>query len=210
MSDVIPAGDTPGGGVGDPYFTRDQLKTLLGITSDDEDELIDRACLGASRAIENRSGWPTFWNTVVPVARVISTVGRIAPIRRSGYSYAKLLLRDGIAEPTGFMAPGFSGAALYPPDCFEEGRPADAIRLPLTSTFGSYGEVSITAVWGWPYVPADISFAAQLQAQRYYQRKGSPEGVAGSAEWGLTRIPALDPDVLSILKGGGYMRAGIG
>lgn len=210
MTDAIPAGPGLEGQIGDPYFNREQLKTLLGITSDAEDDLIDRACFGASRAIENRSGWPTFWRTAGLETRTISTVGRIAPVRRSGYSYAKLLLRDGIADPVGFVASGYSSAALYPPDCFEEGRPADAIRFPLSSTFGNYGEIQITAVWGWPYVPADVSFAAQLQSQRYYQRKGSPEGIAGSAEWGLTRIPALDPDVLSILKGGGYMRAGIG
>lgn len=196
--------------IGDPYFRRDQLKTLLGITSSEEDDLIDRACLGASRAIERRSGWPTFWKTETAVSRTISVVGRVVPVRKPGYSYTKVLLRDGIATATGFSVVGYSNAALMPPDCFEEGVPAEAIRLPVGATFGSNGEMVVTAVWGWPDVPHDVSFAAQLQSQRFYQRKGSPEGVAGSAEWGLTRIPSLDPDVLGILKGGGYMRAGIG
>lgn len=196
--------------IGDPYFKREQLKTLLGITSSEEDDLIDRACLGAARAIERRSGWPTFWKTTGPETRTISVVNRVVPVRRAGYSYTKILLRNGIAEPTGFSVAGYSTASLYPPDCFDEGEPADEIKLPVGATFGNSGELDVTAVWGWPDVPSDIVFANQLQAQRYYQRKGSPEGIAGSAEWGLTRIPALDPDVLSILKGGGYMRAGIG
>jgi hypothetical protein len=96
-----------------------------------------------------------------------------------------------------------------PEDCFDESCPADAIRLPSGSYF-SNGRLTITAVWGWPSVPDDIIWACQMQAQRLYNRKGSPEGIAGSAEWGVTRIPRLDPDVLDILKGGGYMRAGIG
>lgn len=195
--------------IGDPYITRDQLKNVLGITSDDENDVLDRAVRGASRALERRSGWPTFWNSAVPVQRSVDVLGKIRPVRSSGFAYDKLLLRNGIASASGFLVQGYSAPVLLPEDSFEEGCPADAIRLPAGSSFGT-GFALITAIWGWPEVPADISWAAQMQSQRYYQRKGSPEGVAGSAEWGLTRIPALDPDVLSILKGGGYMRAGIG
>jgi hypothetical protein len=196
--------------IGDPYITRDQLKNVLGITSTEEDTLIDRAVNGASRAIERRSGWPTFWKTATAESRSVDVLGRIRPVRASGFQYTKLLLRNGIASATGFLVQGYSSPVLMPEDCFEEGCPADAIRLPAGASFGNNGTLAITAVWGWPDVPADVLWAAQMQAQRYYQRKGSPEGIAGSAEWGLTRIPALDPDVLSILKGGGYMRPGIG
>lgn len=196
--------------IGDPYISAEQLKSMLGITNTDEDALIERAVRGASRALEKRSGWPTFWKTSGAETRTVDVLGRVRPVRTPGYSYTKVLLRSGIASATGFVVSGFSSAVLMPEDCFEEGEPADAIRLPIGATFGNYGSLTITAQWGWPEVPADILFACQMQAQRFYGRKGSPEGVAGSAEWGLTRIPALDPDVLAILKGGGYMRAGIG
>lgn len=196
--------------IGDPYFDKDDLKNLLGITSTDEDDLIDRVCRGASRALERRSGWPTFWKTTGPEARRISVVNRVVSVRRSGYSYTKVLLRDGIASAAGFSVASYPTAALYPPDALDQGEPADEIKLPIGATFGNDGELAVTAQWGWPEVPSDIFMAAQLQSHRFYQRKGSPEGAAGSAEWGITRIPALDPDVLSILKGGGYMRAGIG
>jgi hypothetical protein len=198
--------------IGDPYITRDELKGILEIdlSNDEENALIDRAIRGASRAIERRSGWPTFWRTATAETRTIDTVGKLAPIRRSGYSGVKLLLRNGIADPTGFLVSGHSSARLLPSDCFDDGEPADAIALTGGASFGVNGTIDITAIWGWPAVPDDIVMAAQMQAHRYYNRKGSPEGIAGSAEWGISRIPPLDPDVLAILKGGGFMRAGIG
>jgi hypothetical protein len=198
--------------IGDPYLTRAQLKHILNIDPDntEEDVEVDRALAGASRALENRSGWPTFWKTDAPVTRTVDVTGRLVPVRRSGYAFYKLLLRDGIASATGFSVNGTSSAVLLPEDAIQEGVAADAIRLPFGMSFGSYGTATITAQWGWPEVPADIIMATQMQAHRFYDRKGSPGGLAGSAEWGISRIPALDPDVLAILKGGGYMRAGIG
>ncbi len=144
------------------------------------------------------------------VTRNVDVAGKVAPYRRAAFAYDKILLRWGIASSTGFVVAGQSSAVLLPEDAIDEGKPADSIRLPAGSSYGSYGTISVTAIWGWPSVPADITMAAQMQAHRYYNRKGSPEGIAGSAEWGITRIPPLDPDVLSILKGGGLMRAGIG
>lgn len=198
--------------IGDPYITRAQLKRILSIDADDtsEDEDVDRALRGAGRALEKRSGWPTFWKTDGPETRTVSVDGRLARIRRSGYAYDKLLLRNGIASPVGFVVAGVSSPVLMPEECFDEDEPADSIRLPIGTSYGGVGTLDITAVWGWPDVPADIIMANQMQAHRFYDRKGSPGGLAGSAEWGISRIPALDPDVIAILKGGGYMRAGIG
>ncbi len=196
--------------IGDPYVSRSEFKDALEITSSDEDDWIDRCLRGATRALENRSGWPTFWKSPTAELRTVSVIGKIVPIRSPMGAYTKLLLRNGIASATGLLVAGFSSPVLMPEDALYENKPADAIRLPQTATFGTVGTVNITAVWGWPEVPDDIKMACHLQAARLYKRKGSPEGYVGSAEWGVTRVPALDPDVLAILKGGGYMRAGIG
>lgn len=196
--------------VGDPYVTRDEFKDRLDITTTDEDDWIDRCVRGASRALERRSGWPTFWKSAAPETRVLNTAGRALPIRSSYARYTKVLLPDGIASATGFAISGFSAPVLMPEDALGRGVPADAIRLSEGSTFGNYGTIEVTAIWGWPEVPDDILWAAQMQAHRYYRRKGSPEGIAGSAEWGLSRVPRLDPDVLGVLKDGNYMKPGIG
>jgi hypothetical protein len=198
--------------IGDPYITRAQLKSVLKIdpSNTDEDDLIDRVILAAARSINRRAGWPTFWKTTGAVSRTIDVTRKIVRVRTSGWTYDKILLRNGIASTTGFSVPGYSNATLLPEEASDLGEPYDAIRLPAGGSYGTYGTLEVVAQWGWPDVPSDIVLANQMQAHRYYNRKGSPEGVAGSAEWGITRIPPLDPDVLSILKGGGFMRAGIG
>jgi hypothetical protein len=86
--------------------------------------------------------------------------------------------------------------------------PIEQIRFPWGSTFGDYDEIEITAQWGFPEVPEDIQMAQQMQATRYYRRRGSPEGLAGSAEWGVVSIPRLDPDVRAIIEA--FRRPGLG
>ncbi len=195
--------------ISDPYNTRADFKAALNITSAEEDVWIDKCLRGAAKALEHRSGWSTFWNTGTPVTRRVPLLGKVRPVRSSYFQYDKLLLGDGIANGV-FTVAGASTAFLMPEDALERGWPADAIRLPWGFAQSRNGFADITAVWGWPEVPADIIWAHHMQAHRYYGRKGSPEGISGSAEWGISRIPRLDPDVLAILKDGGYMRAGIG
>lgn len=188
--------------IGDPYITREQLKGVLGITDPSEDADLDRVVKGATRAINNKSGYSTFWNTGTPVARVVEIHRRIVPVRQHGYY--KLLLPDGIANATGLVVSGSIPGTLISPDRSDQ--PCTEIKLTRLPT----SDLTITAVWGWPEVPDDIVMATQFQAQRYYKRRGSPEGVAGSAEWGVVRVPRLDPDVAAILENGGYMNPAVG
>lgn len=58
----------------------------------------------------------------------------------------------------------------------------------------------ITAQFGWPAVPDDISEAALIQAARLFKRKDSPEGVIGNAEWGVVRLSRRDPDVWNLIE----------
>lgn len=193
--------------LGDPYISRVLLKEVLGITSAEEDTLIDRAVAGATRAINNRSGYNTFWNTGTVVTREIETDGKLVPKRNSATPYMKLLLPDGIASAAGLVVAGYTTAKLLPAAAISLGQPATSIKLPWGVIVDS---ILITAIWGWPSLPEDIIMAAQMQSTRYYKRRGSPEGILGSAEWGTSRIPRLDPDVQAILENGGYMNPGIG
>ncbi|MDX2921298.1 hypothetical protein PV370_25695, partial [Streptomyces sp. NE06-03C] len=60
--------------------------------------------------------------------------------------------------------------------------------------------VQVTARWGWPAVPDEIVQATLIQAARLYKRKDSPEGVTGSAEWGVVRLSRRDPDVWALIE----------
>lgn len=191
--------------LGDPYITREQLKDTLGITDSSEDALVDRVVAGTTRAINNKSGFSTFWNTGTAVLRTVETDRRLVP-KRTLTPYFKLILPDGIASAAGLLVAGYPTASLLPAGAIAQGEPATSVKIP----WGFYPDsIDITAIWGWPSLPDDIIMAAQLQATRYYKRRGSPEGVAGSAEWGIVRIPRLDPDVEAIMTAA-YVNPGIG
>ena len=58
----------------------------------------------------------------------------------------------------------------------------------------------MTAQFGWPAVPDDIHEAALILASRLYKRKDSPEGIIGSAEWGVRNLSRRDPDVWNLIE----------
>jgi hypothetical protein len=62
---------------------------------------------------------------------------------------------------------------------------------------GAEDEVSVTAFWGWTSVPATIKQATLLQASRFFARRNSPFGIAGSPDQGseLRLLSQVDPDV---------------
>lgn len=63
--------------------------------------------------------------------------------------------------------------------------------------------VSITARWGWSYVPYQVMAATRLQASRFASRRDSPYGIAGSPSQGseMRLLSRVDPDVAVLLRG---------
>jgi hypothetical protein len=61
--------------------------------------------------------------------------------------------------------------------------------------------VRVTGVWGWTAIPEEVKMACRLQASRFFVRRQSPFGIAGSPEIGTVRLSSrLDPDVELLLK----------
>lgn len=62
--------------------------------------------------------------------------------------------------------------------------------------------VKVTARWGWTTVPVTVEQATLLQANRFFTRRDSPYGVAGSPESGSTQEleSEVDPDVALMLR----------
>lgn len=186
------------------------VKLALGVTDTARDTLISRAITAASRAIDKRTG-RRFWLDAAPSARVLHPHGRTVCDERG-----ELLLVDDIGTTAGLVVEvggGTSwtvvtGSESYPDTALIDGWPVTGLLL----TYGTWGtarsRVRVTSRWGWPAIPDDIEQAARLQAGRFYRRKDSPEGVAGSAEWGLVRVPRLDPDVAALVDP--YMLPGFG
>lgn len=113
--------------------------------------------------------------------------------------------RDGVYETT--WAAGDYQLLPLNPTAGPEPRPYDQVRATNTRAFpdpagpGRIGLVQITGdPWGWPGIPTGVNQACVLHAARIFNRKESPQGVAGWGEFGAIRVRSTDPDVIDLLE----------
>lgn len=186
------------------YATLSELKRALTIQDDDtsSDDLLNTALAAASRGIDTATG-RRFYLDSSATARVYKPGGRTA-CTDSG----ERLLVDDIGTATGLVVETGSGGSWTATTSYETGPDNAIVRgrpvTNLTLTAGTWGSglarVRVTAKWGWPAVPDEITQACLIQAARLFRRKDSPEGVTGSAEWGVVRLSRRDPDVWALIE----------
>lgn len=187
------------------YVTLEELKSQFGIKDDDDtrDADLNRARASASRSIDKTTG-RRFWLDEAPVQRTFRLAGRVV-CDASG----DLLLVDDIGSATGLTVETGSGVAFtavtgyesQPDNALADGEPITGLRLGGATSWGTATtRVRVTARFGWPSVPEDIHQAALIQASRLFKRKDSPEGIIGSAEWGVRNLSRRDPDVWALVE----------
>ncbi|MEV4474667.1 phage head-tail connector protein [Nonomuraea sp. NPDC049504] len=186
------------------YIELTTLKTALGITDDERDALLAQAIAAAEEHIHNRTGRMTFSRDNEPSARLFRVRGRTV----RGEEWSEALVVDDIATTDGLVVEVGDGLTFetveplgyetMPENATAKGWPITALERRY-SWWSLFRAVRVTAFWGWPAIPAGVKQATLLQASRLYRRKDSPEGVAGNAEWGLVRVPHLDPDLRSLV-----------
>lgn len=184
------------------------LKAMLRIEPGDttQDMLLNKALTSASRSIDRSCG-RRFWLDPEPVARIYNPTGRVV-CETTG----ELLLIDDLGSTDGLIVesgtPGGSWMAItgyetFPDNALADGHAITGLRRPLgiwTWDQSSTTRIRVTGSFGWPAVPDDIEQAALIQASRLFKRKDSPEGVMGSAEWGVVRLSRRDPDVWNLIE----------
>lgn len=117
---------------------------------------------------------------------------------------------DDIASLTGLVvatgAPGaYDTTSTINVDFYADPVGAPGGGRPVTALYGTWPQgryaVQVTALWGWPAVPAGVAQAAMLQAHALYRRKDSPEGVAGLDGYGPIRVSRFaDSTALMLLN----------
>jgi hypothetical protein len=190
--------------VANEYGDLPALKEKLGIQADDDSRntLLNKALAAASRSIDKTCG-RRFWLDAAPVQRTYRLFGRV--MREDDGS---VLLVDDIGSITGLAVESGSGTSFAavtgyetsPDNALLDGQPITGLRR----VNGIWGvpttRIRVTARFGWPAVPDDIGEAALIQATRLYKRKDSPEGIIGSAEWGVRNLSRRDPDVWALIE----------
>jgi hypothetical protein len=185
------------------YGTLAALKERMGIEADDtsRDALLTSALGASSRGIDKACG-RRFWLDDAATARVFRLAGRIV-CEADG----DLLLVDDIGDVTGLVVETGAGSSwtavtgyeTQPDNALADGKPITGLLR--SGSWGTYAtRVRVTTRWGFPVEPDDITEASLIQASRLYKRKDSPEGIIGSAEWGVRNLSRRDPDVWALIE----------
>lgn len=181
------------------YITLEQIKVMLKIdavdTADDDD--LETFITAASRAIDRHAG-RQFGSVAAAVARTYPAEwrpdrGRWVVVIDDLQTVTDLaIVNDDDDAVTGYR--------LMPRNAAADGLPWTRVELSSSSTVLPVSpdyELTVTARWGWTAVPAEVVAACKLQTSRFFARRESPYGVAGSPDLGseVRLLAKLDADV---------------
>jgi hypothetical protein len=174
------------------YVTTAELRDYLHIPDNDDDAELALAISAASRAVD-RAANRQFGVVASVEARSFDAVYD----RHSGLYVVEI---DDLMTSTGLTIEDTQGASVVVSDVTLKPRNAPQKGAPwtrFTMVAGTAGPLEVTALWGWSAVPAAIEQATLIQASRFFKRRESPFGVAGSPDLGSEfRLQAkVDPDV---------------
>lgn len=202
------------------YVTPTELKAYLRITDTADDTQIQFAIDGASRSIDQECNRQ--FGVTTAVARYYEWDGAYLEGQTTPYAhcYAPILSIDDIQSTTslevlvdtendGTYATEITVSTdfdFWPWNAAANGKPWTHLVLRPTSSvltqFPSYDRaVKITGLWGWTSVPEVVKQATLIQASRFFSRRNSPYGVAGSPDLGneIRLLSRVDPDVAVLL-----------
>jgi hypothetical protein len=194
------------------YTTLALLKAQVRVTDTADDVAFAAAITAASRAIDHECGRqfgvasPAVARTytadcsyyidgrpAIPVDDISSASGLIVAIDDN----------DAGTYPTALTIN--TDFTLWPYNALGDGKPWTHLLTRSTSAYfwpGYSNSVKVTALFGWAAVPAVVSSACLIQAARFFVRRDSSYGIAGSPELGneLRLLDRLDPDVALLLS----------
>ncbi len=193
------------------YATLAQIKNYLSISDSTDNDLLEDLIEAASRSID-RIGNRRFYADASASARlyraysdvfvyvddISTTTGLIVKVDENGDgTYSKTLTLD-----TDFIMDPLTASAL--------GRPFTQLTMvsnteswpifPGLTQNGLRPGVQVTAKWGWPSVPDDITVATLTLTADQYKRKDAPGGVLGLGDLGVIRMSPVGRDVAQIVR----------
>jgi hypothetical protein len=194
--------------VANEYGNLVTLRRRAGLEASDtsQDTDLTSALSAASRSIDKTTG-RRFWLDPAVTQRVYNPRGKV--VRDED---GETLLVADIGSTTGLIVEtgpaggpwtAVTGYETVPDNALGDGKPITGLLRPngvWTWASGSTTRVRVTARHGFPAEPPDITEASYLQATRLFKRRNSPEGVMGSAEWGVVRLSRRDPDVWNLIE----------
>lgn len=192
--------------IGDAYVTVSDLVDEFGIGDADDDVSLELAAEAASAWVTSHCGRD--FNIAPSASARLFYAASVGVVRVDDISSAADLVIESDTNGNGtfdttWTAADYQLEPLNGINAGVTGWPYTAIRSvgskcwPITAR----PSIQVTAVWGWPEVPAPVKRATLIQAARIYKRRFSPEGVLGGFD-GISAVRVgtrLDPDVQALL-----------
>lgn len=193
------------------YASLADLKSAIRVTDTDSDTLLQIVLDAATSAIDDHCG-----RTFTPSTGG-ATTRKYAPVNGR-------VVVDDIYDPTGLViavagvnlaaaVPNVSaGYVLTPENAIAMGEPITGFYYtaytlapwPLLRFYERASVYVTSQYWGYAAVtPPAVKYACVLQASRWFARRNSPYGIAGSPDMGseLRLLAKLDADVAVLLAG---------
>jgi hypothetical protein len=194
------------------YTSVEELKDRLQITDTASDMQLALAVQAAARAIEGFTG-RFFWKvaetrTYQPYSIYELPIDDLVSITALNVDYDG----DGIYETPWVQHTDYElqiGHDEFNANVTGEARPFTLVRsvnasgggrfFPFIWPYSKWDRIQIIGTWGWPAVPFGIKQAAVQVASEFFKLKDSPFGLVGTSEFGVVRVPKVNPYIQKLL-----------
>lgn len=184
-------GDTPA--TTGLYVTTADLRQVIGASQAEySNAVLDKVCEATSRAID-KMAQRRFWLSSAPTARTYTAIGRTMVSIDDAASITSVV-SDGTTI-TDYLAEPLNAAA--------KDEPVKWLTARGVAFSPDLGAITVTATWGWPEVPSQVSEMALILASKLNKRASeAPFGVVntGGLDGTAVRIAREDPDVQLLLR----------
>lgn len=194
------------------YTSVEEVKDRLSITDTASDLQLTMAVQAAARAIESYCGRFFYkiaeTRTYQPYDIYELPVDDVVTITALNVDYDG----DGIYETAWTAGTDYQlqiGDAEFNQNVTGEARPYTLIRsinasgggkfFPFIWPYSKWDRVQIIGTWGWPAVPFGVKQAAVQVASEFFKLKDSPFGLMGTSEFGVIRVPRVNPYIMKLL-----------
>ena len=188
------------------YATLAEAKAYLSIVDSIDDTMLESMVEAASRAIDNIAGRRFYLDTSASARLYRGTNPYILTVDDFGSTTGLALALDTGGDGT------YETVLTYNTDYVVEPFNAVAMGKPYTQITLVGGQllpwllpnlmpsVQLTAKWGYPTVPDDISQACLILTADMYKRKDSVGGNLGISELGAIRMSPLGRDIAAMTR----------
>lgn len=185
------------------YCTLADLKTVLRISDNVDDTMLEARITEASRVIDQHCDRRFYADSSASARLFVSLDGVQVFVDDISSTTGLVVKTDSAGDGTYATTLTASQYQLEPLNSLAKSEPVRRVVAVTPGTFPTVtapAAVQITAKWGWPAVPDPVRSACIILAGRLVKRGDSLLGVAGFGDLGAISVRAIDPDVERMLR----------